>query len=418
MLQSRFLSSADPPAAADTRRGPRRFPERPILGRMDGAFADAVIVAAGSSQRMGGVDKLGAILAGRPLLAWSVESLAAARSVRSVVVVAAPDRVKALSVADWMRAVPATVVVGGETRSASVLAGVRACHAEVVLVHDGARPLVSSALADAVAVAAAEHGAAIPTIPISDSLKTLTGATVNTGNGREGLVGAQTPQAARRALLLEAFAAADGRSFSDEAGLLQAHGVAVVAVPGEATNLKVTRPGDLELVRAIALARSGSAIARTGFGQDSHQFGRADGLYLGGIFIGEAPRLHGHSDGDVALHAIATGLLAAAGLGDLGRLFPSDDPATAGADSADLLREASARVATLGWMPSSVQLALLGARPRLGSARLEAMRVAIAKLLALESEAIAVTASTGNLIGAEGHGLGISATALVTVVPV
>jgi 2-C-methyl-D-erythritol 4-phosphate cytidylyltransferase / 2-C-methyl-D-erythritol 2,4-cyclodiphosphate synthase len=383
---------------------------------MDGAFADAVIVAAGSSQRMGGVDKLGAILAGRPLLAWSVESLAAARSVRSVVVVAAPDRVKALTAAEWMRAVPASVVAGGETRSASVLAGVRACHAEVVLVHDGARPLVSSTLADAVAVAAAEHGAAIPTVPISDSLKTLTGTTVSAGTGREGFVGAQTPQAARRALLLEAFAAAGGRSFSDEAALLQAHGVAVVAVPGETTNLKVTRPGDLELVRAIALARSGAAIPRTGFGQDSHQFGRADGLYLGGTFIGEAPRLHGHSDGDVALHAIATALLAAAGLGDLGRLFPSDDSATAGADSADLLREASARVATAGWMPSSVQLALLGVRPRLGSARLDAMRVAIANLLALEPEAIAVTASTGNLIGAEGHGLGISATALVTVV--
>jgi 2-C-methyl-D-erythritol 4-phosphate cytidylyltransferase / 2-C-methyl-D-erythritol 2,4-cyclodiphosphate synthase len=383
---------------------------------MDGAFADAIVVAAGSSQRMGGVDKLGATLAGRPVLAWSVQSMAAARTVRRVVVVAAPDRVEALSAAEWLRAAPATVVVGGETRSASVLAGVRACHAEVVLVHDGARPLVSPALVDAVAVAAAEHGAAIPTFPISDSLKTLTGTTVTAGIGREGLVGAQTPQGARRELLLDAFAAAGGRSFSDEAGLLQAHGVAVVAVPGEATNIKVTRPDDLELVRAIALSRSGAAVARTGFGQDSHQFGRADGLYLGGTFIAEAPRLHGHSDGDVALHAIATALLAGAGLGDLGRLFPSDDSTTAGAESADLLREAVARVATAGWAPFSVQLALLGSRPRLGSVRLDAMRAAIATLLALEPEGIAVTASTSNLIGAEGRGLGISATALVTVV--
>jgi 2-C-methyl-D-erythritol 4-phosphate cytidylyltransferase / 2-C-methyl-D-erythritol 2,4-cyclodiphosphate synthase len=383
---------------------------------MDGAFADAVIVAAGSSQRMSGVDKLGAILGGRPLLAWSVESMAAARTVRRVVVVAAADRVQELSAAEWLRAVPATVVVGGDTRSASVLAGVRACHADVVLVHDGARPLVSPALADAVAAAAAEHGAAIPTVPISDSLKTLSGTSITAGIERDGLVWAQTPQGARRGLLLDAFAAAGGLSFSDEAGLLQAHGVAVVAVPGEATNIKVTRPDDLALVRAIARARSGAATARTGFGQDSHQFGRADGLYLGGTFIDEAPRLHGHSDGDVALHAIATALLAAAGLGDLGRLFPSGDSATAGADSADLLREAIARVASAGWSKSSVQLALLGSRPRLGSARLDAMRAAIAILLALEPEAIAVTASTGNLLGAEGSGLGISATALVTIV--
>lgn len=383
---------------------------------MDGAFADAVVVAAGSSLRMGGVDKLGATLAGRPLLAWSVESMAAARSVRRVVVVAAANRVQELSEADWLRALSASVVAGGETRSASVLAGVRACHAEVVLIHDGARPLVSPELADAVALAAAENGAAIPTVPISDSLKTLTDATITGAIGLERLVAAQTPQGARRSLLLDAFDAAAGRSFSDEAGLLQAHGVRVAAVPGEVTNIKVTRPDDLELVRAIARSRNGGGPARTGFGQDSHQFGRADGLWLGGIFIAEAPRLHGHSDGDVALHAVATALLAAAGLGDLGQLFPSGDPTTTGAGSADLLRQAVARTAEAGWTASAVQLALLGARPRFGAARLGAIRAAIASLLVLNPDAVAVTASTGNLIGAEGKGLGISATALVTVV--
>jgi 2-C-methyl-D-erythritol 4-phosphate cytidylyltransferase/2-C-methyl-D-erythritol 2,4-cyclodiphosphate synthase len=386
------------------------------------AFADAVVVAAGASRRMGGIDKLDVSLAGRPLLAWSVEAMAAAASVGGVVVVVAADRVDALRGTDWLARTGARVVAGGQNRSESVLAGVRASDAEVVLVHDGARPLASPALADAVARAALTHGAAIPVTPVVDSLKSVDGQAVTGAIEREGLAAAQTPQGARRALLLEAFAAAGGHPFSDEAGLLHAHGVEVATVPGEVANIKITRPDDLELVRGVAVARAtavglaGGAFAPTGLGQDSHQFGRHDGLWLGGLLIADAPRLHGHSDGDVALHAVATALLSAAGSGDLGRLFPSDDMGTAGSASAELLRAALAQAAAAGWSPSSVQLSLLGARPRLGGARLEAMRVSIAGLLGIDSAAVSVTASSGNLIGAEGGGRAISATALVSVV--
>lgn len=379
-------------------------------------FADAVVVAAGASRRMGGTDKLDVSLAGRPLLAWSVEAMAAATSVGRVVVVAAADRVDALRRADWLGRTGARVVAGGQNRSESVLAGVRASDAEVVLVHDAARPLASPALADAVAHAALAHGAAIPVTPVVDSLKSVDGQAVTGAVERDGLAAAQTPQGARRALLLEAFAAAGGRPFSDEAGLLRSHGIEVATVPGEMANIKVTRPDDLELVRAVAVARTGGALVRTGFGQDSHQFGRHDGLRLGGLLIADAPRLHGHSDGDVALHALATALLSAAGSGDLGRLFPSDDMAIAGAASAELLRAALAETGAAGWTPASVQLSLLGARPRLGGARLDAMRTSIAGLLGIDPAAVSVTASTGNLSGAEGTGRAISATALVTVV--
>lgn len=373
------------------------------------AFADAVIVAAGHSQRMGGVDKLDASILGRPMLAWAVDAVAAAASVRRLIVVAAPALVSRLSAAPFIARHDAVVVAGGAARSDSVRAGVAAADAQVVLVHDAARPLVSPALVDAVAQAAADHGAAVPVIAVADSLRRAGGGPVD----RDGLVRAQTPQAARRGLLLDAFAAADGASYTDEAALLEANGVIVATVPGEPANLKVTEPADLELVRAIAAGRAGEA--RIGFGSDSHSFGPGDGLRLGGLLIEEAPALHGHSDGDVVLHAVATALLAAGGMGDIGRAFPSADQANAGGASTGFVAEVVARLERAGWRPSGVSVGLVGARPRLGPTRLDAMRSLIAGLVGLAEDAVSVSASTGNLSGDEGAGRSISATAVASL---
>jgi len=154
--------------------------------------------------------------------------------------------------------------------------------------------------------------------------------------------------------------------------------------------------------------------ARVGFGHDSHPFGPGDGLRLGGIEIAAAPRLAGHSDGDVALHAVADALLGAAGLGDLGRLFPADARTPRGIASGAMLREVVARLAGAGFRPGSVDLVIVGARPRLGD-RLDAMRAAVADLLGLPEAAVNVKASTGNLIGDEGAGRSMSARAVAVV---
>jgi 2-C-methyl-D-erythritol 4-phosphate cytidylyltransferase/2-C-methyl-D-erythritol 2,4-cyclodiphosphate synthase len=373
-------------------------------------FADAVIVAAGGSTRMGGADKMSELLLGRSLLQWSVEGMAAAQSVSRVVVVARPERVAELTEQPWLMAV--TVVAGGERRSDSVRAGVEAATADVVLVHDGARPLASPALADAVANAAAQHGAAVPVVPVVDSLKRDNGAMLGQSVERAGLVRAQTPQGARRQLLLDAMAAARDEAFSDEAALLESQGIAIAAVPGEAGNIKVTNPADLDMVRALA---RGGGQTRVGLGQDSHGFGPDLGLWLGGIQVAAAPRLYGHSDGDVVIHAIATAILSATGNGDLGRLFPATDQHTTGIASADLLREALDTTNRSGWAVESVQVSLVGARPRLGGQRLDAMAANVAGLLALSRDSVALTASTGNLSGDEGAGRTISATALVSL---
>ena len=385
-----------------------------------GGYADAVIVAAGASSRMGGIDKSRASIGGRPALRWAVDAMRGSAAVRRIIVVTAADRLTELRAEPWMSEADVSVVAGGARRQDSVARGVRAADAEVVLVHDAARPLATSALADRVAEAAAAHGAAIPVIPVADSLKLVANGVVAGTADRSTLFRAQTPQAARRGLLLAAIDAwADGPElFGDEQELLARNGVPVVTVPGEAAALKITESADLDAVRALArnaAAEPAPAAVRYAWGTDSHPFGSLDGLRLAGLDFPEAPRLHGHSDGDVALHAVCDGLLAAARMGDLGRLFPAGDAATRGVDSRDLLREVVARVAVAGIRPMSLDLTITGARPRLGGTRLDGMRAILAELLGVDPVAVAVQASSGNLSGDEGAGRTISASALVGV---
>ena len=391
-------------------------------GNVDPAIADAIVVAAGRSQRMGGIDKLDWPVGGRPLLAWTLEALAASPLIGSIVVVAAPDRVATLSGAAWLPSRVVAVVAGGARRQDSVIAGFVALEAavpdpagvRVVLVHDGARPIVRPTLVAATVAAAEAHGAAIPVLPIVDTVKRLDDGRVVATVDRSTLAAAQTPQAARRAILRAALAdprSADG-TWTDEAALLEACRIPVHVVPGDPSNVKVTMPADL--ARTATLLADDAATVRHGIGHDAHPFGPGRPLMLGGIAIAAAPRLAGHSDGDVVLHAIADGLLGAAGLGDLGRLFPAGPATPVGIASTDLLGDVVARAAAAGWRPRSVDCTIVAARPRLGG-RLDAMRDAIAALLGLTPTRVNVKASTGNLDGPEGAGRSISALALVSV---
>jgi 2-C-methyl-D-erythritol 4-phosphate cytidylyltransferase / 2-C-methyl-D-erythritol 2,4-cyclodiphosphate synthase len=394
--------------------------------------ADAIVVAAGRSSRMGGVDKVLADLGGRPLLAWSLEAIAASPEVERIVVVLDTERASQPRPTWYPEKVVASVA-GGNARQASVAAGVRALAARdragagtidgrVLLVHDGARPLVSTALVSAVARAAAEHGAALPVVPIAETIKRVEGVHIGSTIDRSGLALAQTPQGVRREVLERAYAAypPDGApTFTDEAALLEACAVPVRSLPGDPRNVKVTEPADLALVRDLVAAASSAGAAaqrRVGIGFDGHPFGPGTGLRLGGIEITGAPRLHGHSDGDVALHATADALLGAAALGDLGALFPADRRTPRGVASAELLAVVIAKLESNGWRPASVDLTIVGARPRL-SDHLPAMRVAIAALLGLDASAVSVKASSGNLSGDEGAGRSIAARAIAAVAP-
>ena len=381
------------------------------------ATADVIVVAAGGSRRMGGIDKLQAEVAGRPLLAWTLAALAAVPEIDRLVVVAAPDRVDALRAAAWLPSRVTAVVPGGERRQTSVAAGFAALSSgaadpgRVILVHDGARPLVTTTVVRAVIEAAATHGAAIPIVPMTETVKRLEGDLVGATVDRDDLGIAQTPQGVQRGTLEMAYGRypPDGtETWTDEAALLEACRIPVHVVPGDPSNLKVTQPADLLRVEA---ALAGPGASRVGIGHDSHPFGPGAPLALGGVVIEGAPRLRGHSDGDAAVHAVCDALLGAAALGDLGRLFPADASTPDGIASGELLAEVARRVASAGWAVGNVDLTIVAARPRL-VAHLDAMRSAIAGLLGVDPSSVSVKASSGNLAGDEGAGRIISALAV------
>ena len=386
--------------------------------------ADAIVVAAGASARMDGVDKLLATIGDRPLLAHAIGAVARSAGIGAVVVVTTRERRETLVAGGWTHGERFTFVEGGERRQDSVRAGFEALERaapdpvgdRVVLVHDGARPAASAALVDSVIGGAIEHGAAIPVLPVPETLKRVDDGVVGATVDRTHLVAAQTPQGAKRSLLRHALGSPTARdgTWTDEAALLEACRIPVHVVPGDPANLKVTVPADLERAAAVLLPRGDRRI---GIGQDLHPFGPGEPLRLGGVDIPGAPRLYGHSDGDVALHAIADALLGAASLGDLGRLFPAGPETPAGIDSRAMLGSVVRRLVDAGWRAVAVDLTIVGARPRLAT-RLDGMRAVVAAALDIPPGAVSMKASTGNLDGAEGAGRAISALALATIEPI
>lgn len=390
---------------------------------------DAIVVAAGSSRRMDGLDKVTVSIGGRPLLAWTLDAIAATPGLGRLVVAVAPERVAEISAVAWLPPSVVAVVAGGRRRQESVAVAFAALDApddRVVLVHDGARPAVSVGLIRSVAAAVQAGGAAIPVTPVAETVKRVRAGLVVETVDRSVLSTAQTPQGIRAGTLRAAWAAFPPEGppeFTDEAALLEAARIPVHAIPGEPSNIKVTVPADLARAAAALGAAPpdrvpstgavGARPVRVGLGSDSHPFGPGEPLVLGGVAI-DGPRLHGHSDGDVALHAVADALLGAAGLGDLGRLFPADATTPRGIASTSLLADVVARVRAAGHAPVSVDLTIVAARPRLAG-HLDAMRAAVATVLGIAPDAVDVKASTGNLAGMEGAGRGISAQAVVLV---
>jgi 2-C-methyl-D-erythritol 4-phosphate cytidylyltransferase/2-C-methyl-D-erythritol 2,4-cyclodiphosphate synthase len=276
-------------------------------------------------------------------------------------------------------------------------------------------------------VAAVKAGTgAVPVVPVADSLKTLDGSGTVTGSvDRAAVLAAQTPQGGTlrqiRAAMEETHAW--GRVATDEAEAMKAGGIPVRAVDGEALNRKLTEPGDDAMLRAAlagwAAPMSAPAAvaegARSGIGFDAHRLEPGRRMRLGGLdWPGEAAGLAGHSDGDAALHAVTDALLGAAGLGDIGSLYPPDDERWADADSGELLQGAVERLGEAGWRPSNVDLAVAARRPPIAPRRDEIVK-RIAALCGLEPGAVSVKGTTSDGLGFAGEE-GVAAFAVATVV--
>ncbi|MEX0710662.1 MAG: 2-C-methyl-D-erythritol 2,4-cyclodiphosphate synthase [Chloroflexota bacterium] len=393
------------------------------------AEVGAVLVAAGQSHRMG-VDKLWIDFWGRPVWRWSLDALLAVPGMVRVVVVVPADGIErfaaALPEASLNRCV---VIAGGAERAESTLAGIAALTAAglpedtPVLIHDAARPGASTELMARVVAAVTPTDGVIPVVDFHDSLKRIdaSGRVVAVVE-REGVAAAQTPQAATLVVLRAALeeAQAWNRQVTDDAGALAAGGVTVHTLPGEPGNLKLTEPGDEALLRGVLAAGAIPLVAppvgegqRAGIGFDAHRFAAERPLRLGGVsFPGEAG-LEGHSDGDAALHAVIDALLGAAGVGDIGTLFPSHDPKWRDADSRDLLRGAVATLSAGGWRPSSLDVTIVASRLAIAPRRGE-MAAAIAAACGIDARSVSVKGTTSDGLGFAG-GEGIAAYAVAVI---
>jgi len=385
---------------------------------MNGMVA-AVVVAAGRGFRAGGEGpKQYREIGGEPVIRASLKGLTGYPGIAMVQPVIHPDDTELFRAAAAGLDVLAPVF-GGATRQASVRAGLEALSArrpDLVLVHDAARPFASAALIARGIAAAAASGAAIPALPVADTVKTVDPAGVVTGTiERAQLRLVQTPQAFAFATLLAAHqrARAAGREdFTDDAALAEWAGIKVATFAGEAANVKLTTADDFARVAAAELAAL--TDVRTGFGYDVHAFGPGDYITLGGVRIAHSQGLSGHSDADVVLHALVDAILGALADGDIGVHFPPSDPQWRGASSDRFLAFAIERLRARRGRIGHLDVNVVCEAPRIGPHR-DAMRLRIAEIAGIEVTRVAVKATTSEKLGFIGRSEGMAAFATATV---
>lgn len=310
-------------------------------------------------------------------------------------------------------------VTGGDTRQASVLAGLQALapqNPDIVLIHDAARPFVSAGLIEAVIARLEGHDGALPVLAVTDTIKRSDdGLTVLATEDRSRLFAAQTPQGFRFGKLLSAHmrAAALPRQFTDDAEIAEWAGLSVAMTPGERDNIKITHPEDF--IRAGRILSGDLPMeTRTGIGYDVHSFAPGDAVWLGGVRIPHHSRLQGHSDADVALHALTDAILGAIGQGDIGVHFPPSDMRWQGAASAIFLKHAGKLVAEAGGRIVNLDVTIVCEAPKIAP-HAPAMCAVIAETLGISVRRVAVKASTNEKLGFLGREEGIVAMASASV---
>jgi len=364
----------------------------------------AVIVAAGSGSRFGGpVPKQFTYLAGARVIDHSVKAF---RGLVSLIVAVVPPEVS------WEHSEDVYTVPGGERRQDSVISGVQKAMdmgATHVLVHDGARPLVDSELIERVMRSTESTGTGLPCIPVRDTVKKTRNGKVLETVDRSCLELAQTPQGFNASLLMEALRCAE--SVTDEASAVEALGAEVTIVPGSRQNIKLTDREDALIIRKLmpGLLRS------IGTGLDFHPFLQARPLVFCGCRLAETNGLSGHSDGDVVLHAVADAILAGAREGDIGTLFPPDEDRWKNADSSILLADCVKLVRRKGWKILSLDVTVIGERPRISPHR-DLFIDRLADILGAPRESIWIKGTTTNTIGELACGKGVGCHALVELV--
>ena len=370
----------------------------------------AIILAAGRGTRAGGgVPKQWRDLAGLPVVARSYQAFHTHPGVDRVVVVVDRD-------APAGRLLPyiaeKDLVLGGENRAASVMAGLECLEgtADHVLIHDGARPLVSAELIGRVIEGLKAAQCVAPGVAVSDALWVHQADHVTGIQARDGILRAQTPQGFDLAAILAAHRAFDGNA-ADDVEVALAYGLTVTHVAGDEDNLKITTAHDFDRGEQILGDR---LDIRTGTGFDVHRFGPGDQVTLCGVSIPHDRALQGHSNADVGMHAITDAIYGALAEGDIGRHFPPSDPKWKGADSAVFLAHAVQLVGERGFGINNVDCTLVCEQPKIGP-HAAAMQERLAEIIGIEVGRVSVKATTSEQLGFTGRGEGIAAQAIVTL---
>jgi 2-C-methyl-D-erythritol 4-phosphate cytidylyltransferase / 2-C-methyl-D-erythritol 2,4-cyclodiphosphate synthase len=381
-------------------------------------FVSAILAAGGRGLRFGGgVPKQLLSIAGRPILERSVMAFVDHPDIDELIVALPADLLDQPPGYLTASAKPIRVVAGGARRQDSVSNAFRLVEerAEVVVIHDAARPLVSARLISRTVAAAAQSGAALAAIPSRDTVKrTSSEGFILETLAREEILLAQTPQAFRREVLAAALAVGeDGWDATDEATLAEHAGYRVQIVEGEPTNIKITTPEDLTIADALA-RKAGSLPARTGragTGYDLHRLVAGRQLVIGGVSIPSPVGALGHSDADVVCHAITDAILGAVGLGDIGRHFPDSDPKWKDASSLDLLARARALAAEQGYEVGNVDVTVILEKPKIRD-RVDEMRKLLAGALGIDPSRVSVKGKTNEGVDAVGRGEAVAAHAV------
>jgi 2-C-methyl-D-erythritol 4-phosphate cytidylyltransferase/2-C-methyl-D-erythritol 2,4-cyclodiphosphate synthase len=375
----------------------------------------ALIVAAGRGTRFGGeLPKQYLGLGGGTVLRHAVTVFANHPRVAGVLVAIRPE-----DQGHYERAIARLTVLppvpGGPERQDSVRLGLEALAAhspDRVLIHDGARPFPDAALIDRVLDGLDRASAAIPGLPLGDTIKRVEDGLIRATVDRTQLWRAQTPQGFHFAPILAAHRAAVGHVLTDDAAVAEAAGIAPLIVAGSEENLKVTTAEDLAAAERLLAARQGDI--RVGEGFDVHPFGPGDHVMICGVAIPHEVAPVGHSDADVGLHALTDAVLGAIGAGDIGMHFPPSDPRWRGASSDRFLAYAAALVRERGGTIASVDVTVICERPKIAPHR-DRMIQQVAVILEISADRVSVKATTTERLGFLGRGEGIAAQAVATV---
>lgn len=392
----------------------------------------AIIVAAGRGNRMNSsINKVFMILGNQPILLYSILTFSACTEIDDIIVVAAPDEVeyvenlleKVIGIKTWQ------VVAGGCERQYSIANALKSVSQEtdLILVHDGARPLVNKQCISRVVQVAREQKAAVSAVAVKDTIKIVDECGIVTGTpDRKALWSIQTPQGFNAELLRQAYdrAQQDGYLGTDDASLVERLGVDVNIVVGSYDNIKVTTPEDLTIAEALIKKENSSCgnkdlegenMVRFGMGYDVHKLVEDRKLILGGVEIPYLYGLDGHSDADVLLHAIKDALLGAAALGDIGKHFPDTDIRYKGVSSIILLERVRDIIAEHGYVVNNIDTTIVAEKPKLAP-YIPEMNKRIAAALQVEIGQVNVKATTTEGLGFTGKGAGIAAYAIASIV--